>query len=293
MKLFHRRLDLILEALDTRIQALSNQIKKALDNNNHHLKRLIAQNELGNSLETIIRFIGEFDPTNGSAVPWIIKLITKGRIHLPDDRIRLMPAIELFNKVKKRSEFKGNKDLNQYNSLRDLEKAVEPFVDQQSRKQEAERLRKLKDEIGETGQATIYQDSKFKVIMFDCRGKEKVVPIQSYKEEKLVTSTAIEVAEIAQETDWCLKDPMTAQSFLDSGPLYLIHKDNEPYMMADYRFGEFKNQEDAQIVKPSPMTDYFLGTFVKTVPLPRAAIKNINMVRKALKQDYNNRPPIT
>ena len=83
--------------------------------------------------------------------------------------------------------------------------------------------------------------------------------------------------------------PLTAVRYLNNGPLYIIMRDNKPYIQAKHNFMEFMNDEDLSIKKFGPPTDFFLGHLAEVIdPFVK---DTINDLRQSVGQDYKGRPP--
>jgi hypothetical protein len=91
----------------------------------------------------VIKELGKADPTRGgNAIMWLVKSYINGEFKL-EDISRIRGDIEKFFKFKSKIE---NKDLNNYKSIDDLYKAIEPFGDEEelekSKKAAAKDLKK-------------------------------------------------------------------------------------------------------------------------------------------------------
>jgi hypothetical protein len=157
------------------------------------------------------------DPTkSGIYFQWILKQYKKGNYRFPEDNTKYNETLSLFDSKKKRKDFLGQRDINQYQSYGELVRDVKE-------KQELEYFQK---EIS-NGERLIYKDETY----------------------KLIELSSIEaLMETGQDTEWCIKNEVNAKSYLqDRNVLYVIYKNNQKYILIDFDSGQYMNVDDEEI----------------------------------------------
>jgi hypothetical protein len=155
------------------------------------------------------------------------------------------------------------------------------------------------------------EDEMFKVLKFDAKGQgNDQLPLDYYERFDeytfkqiqaakasnaslagfMTSKTALAVSDYARGSQWCVTSPRTAQQYLDSGPLYLVFKNGEKYMLCNHSFTDMRDVNDVNLSTPGQITDIFLSRLVK-LELPLIAKKNI-LLRRMKARPYPNRPPI-
>jgi hypothetical protein len=173
--------------------------------------------------EVDIRALADMDPTENKAVylPWITKLASRGVIKYPEDTEKVKETLAQFEQQKVAPDFQGSKDINSYKTYGDLAKTIELNQGKTSKG--------LAKKIStEQGIEHIYQDSNFMI----------------YK-----ISTQEGASKLCRNTKWCIKDPKYGSFYLQKGPLFMIVKNNEPYVLMHFETGSIKDAYDKSIDK--------------------------------------------
>jgi len=308
------------EDLEARIQQLVGQITKLEKKNNLGLRKFKAEVGL-ESPEEIARYLSQWDPSGTEKMPkglyvsWILKLIATAQIRFPEDGVRLRNALTIFDKIKKTTRFKGDKDIHKYKSFRELESITRKFQNELSQTDEPSNLRSWFKWVERQGVTLFYKDEKFTVLRFDAenyldrssgsyqpditQGVQVVpkkltvgthgqqietswVPLWAAEEvdpstAKTVTPTAVALSRLACGTAYCVANPTTAQSYLNRGPLYATFKDGDFYLLADVSWGEFMNEEDKPFKFMTAVSAFFFSKLIveKHEELGENAIKNL------------------
>jgi hypothetical protein len=170
-----------------------------------------------------IRDMINYDPTGrkGKFVPWMAKLRSIGNIKFPEDGEKINEALKEFIAQVQSPQFIGEKDINTYKTYGDLAKILDK--------------NKGKTSVG----AAVRQATE--------RGMEIVHEDSTYKIYKITTQEA--AAKACRHTKWCVKDPEYSQHYLKNGPLYMITKQDKPYVLFHFESGSIKDVYDSAINK--------------------------------------------
>jgi len=284
--------------------------------------------------EAIARDLAQWDPSGTEKVPkglyvsWILKMVGTSQIRLPEDGVRLRNALTIFDKIKLTSRFKGDKDIHKYKNFRELESVTKKFQEGLTQPDEPNNLKTWWVWVKKQGVDLFYKDKKFTVLLFDSspfqaangeitKGIEVVskktavgqhgqeieaswvplwaAPDANPENAHTVTPTAMALSKLATGTSYCVASPTTAQSYLNSGPLYAIFKKDDEsdakqrgdlYLLANHNWTEFMNQDDKPFDFMTSLSAVFLSKLViaKSDILGSSAVDNIiQHVKKALK----------
>jgi|2_EtaG_2_1085320.scaffolds.fasta_scaffold00067_20 hypothetical protein len=165
---------------------------------------LVAQ-KLGIDLEVLQQILDKTDPTaHGKYAQFIAKLMLRKLVNLPKDRERVYQALSAFDKFKKHIKLK---DINQYKSLEDLEKTVDPF------------LAKISNRKGGSGD------------IFGLSGVTQIDREGDFSLTKVSNRRSLE--EISKNTKWCTKAKLgKALTYLKTyNRLYHVFYKNKPVLM--------------------------------------------------------------
>ena len=183
-----------------------------------------------NFTENDIMSIAEYDPTGktGKYVPWMLKLASKGNITFPEDGPKVKEGLEQFLVQYKSSEFTGSKDINSYKTFGDL----------------AETLDENEGVASKTLTKKIKQE----------QGVDIIYNKRAYKIFKITTKEA--AAKLCRHTKWCIKDTRYSIHYLNRGPLYMITKNQEPYILFHFETGSIKDVYDRPISREMALEIY-------------------------------------
>lgn len=307
------------EDLEARIKQLIGQINKLDKKGSIGLRRFKHQNNLENP-EDVARNIAQWDPSGTEKVPkglyvgWILKMISSGQIRLPEDGVRVRNSLTIFDKIKKTTRFKGDKDIHKYKHFRDLESVTKKFQSELSQTDEPNNLRAWFKWVERQGVDKFYGDEKFTVLKFDSSayqenreitGGIEVVPKKMVigqhgqdietswvplwadpnanpENAQTVTPTAMALSRLACGTSYCVASPITAQTYLNAGPLYATFKEGDLYLLANVTWSEFMNQEDLGFKHMAATTAYFMSKLIIDTheKLGEQAVRNITRIIK-------------
>jgi hypothetical protein len=182
---------------------------------------------------------------NGTHVIWILRRYLKstngsyGINRWEDIQSRLIPALEKFTKLKNKNKIQAaQKDINQYQSLGQLEDLMDQFPDEELASQK-EKSSAEEQAYYDSGQAKlIYNDPQIKV----------VVPLT--REASCYFGT---------NTRWCTaaKQNNMFGSYNNQGPLYivLIKPENARYQF-HWESNQFMDERD-QLMNPNQLADEY------------------------------------
>jgi hypothetical protein len=181
-------------------------------------QRGVPREESREKVQTLLKEIDEYFKQSGIPdVPegnWIIKNITSGNLIWPEDAEKTKNLIKRFNEAKKSGNFDGPRAIQEYESFGDLVETVErnaPKPKQQVQREQA------------------------------TEGTEEL-------SSNLIKITTPEAASsLCKGTEWCVKDPRWSMEYLFQGPLYMISKGGEPYVLFHIPSGSIKDVYDNPI----------------------------------------------
>ena len=173
--------------------------------------------------EDYILSLAQFDPTGkiGKYVPWMLKLANKGDLIFPEDGEKVRDVLDAFMIQVKSPEFRDPKDINAYKSFGDLAEVIED--------NEGLTSKTLSKKISEKqGVNIIYDEDPYKIY-------------------KIATKEA--AAKMCRHTKWCVKDPKYSTHYLNRGPLFMLVKNDEPYVLFHFETKDIKDVFDRPITK--------------------------------------------
>jgi len=201
----------------------------ALEDKLPYLISLVPNSVPEQDKEKFVRMVSESDPTSKKIYTgWLLKQIQSGQVRLPEDHDKVFEALTFFDKNKLRGGWRHSRDINSFDfySLSDITRS--PKVKQQ-----------LRDK-GESREGWIYDDGVFAV--------------------KKVT-TPEEAEHYGDSTEWCTRHPETAKTYLSSGPLYIIFKNDRKTAEMHIPSGQLMNLEDRPYIDHSKEFKKFLRDF--------------------------------
>ena len=152
---------------------------------------------------------------NNKYAVWLANMATQGVIKPGEDDEKLNNTLKKFHRAKQLKDF-PYKDINQFRSYGDLVRAIEPFLGQES-KREQHRAQ-------------------------ETEGAKLLLDQPPYKVYRLDTPEA--AAKLCRDTEWCVKDPRYYAQYIKLGPLYLVEKNGERYALVHYESNQFMNAYD-------------------------------------------------
>lgn len=261
------------EALDTRMERLKAQATKLMAQPN--VQRTMEHNNL-QSPEDFVNLAARCDITNGSQVPWVMNMVAKGQIRLPEDEERVKRALTIFERIKRTAQYTGPKDLNQVKTFRELEAVANRYEDAMTKRQGTAAVKTAKAEGRlPSGVSVVYEDEKFKVVKYELSPQEQQRALDarqhryggggSGRAAYAPSSAGLALSRLCKEgtpsgkrIQWCVSSPETGDlDYLSGGPLFLIYKDGEPYILATHNWDQIMNIDDIPLAKaPGKYADY-------------------------------------
>lgn len=169
----------------------------------------------GLDLKTLT-MLGEADPTpTKKYLDWIIKQYISKKSRFPEDSEKFRDSLTKLSKAR------GiEKDINKYLSFSELAKALESV---------GMSNRELKHK-GRAGELVLPP------------GAETVLEEGGYTVIRITDPKASSI--LCSGTEWCVANIDTAQEHLNSGPLYLVYRDNKRHKLIHFPTGQFMNVYD-------------------------------------------------
>lgn len=202
--------DLILEGIDHKIR-----YKKVL---------YLIQTELGMDPDETLELVSRIDPST-KYISWILSQIRQKNIRGYEDAPRAKEALDNFDKIKKSSKAKFDKDINKYKTLADLEDAISPYIEQV--------------EVDD-----VVQNPE------ELPGVKAIGTFKDLKIYEVTNPTSLGI--LGRGTKWCTRegydvDGITAKSYLKSGPIYNIRKNSKPYAQITHDFDQVMDINDRDL----------------------------------------------
>lgn len=183
------------------------------------------------------------DPTGplGVYTWWILKRFVDGNIILPEDIDRVRGILDQFNRSRNRADFRGEKDINRYDTIQAVE-TVLPGVTRQMKEEVLLKTERGKEEILR-GLRKLDEEGPY--ILYEVTTPEALVYVSSGYSK-------------GQSVNWCTKHYSTAVQYLSGGPLYMITRKDEGdeegmlfegrrYVLIDpYYYQQFKDLKDRE-----------------------------------------------
>lgn len=195
-----------------RLQFLTQQLYKKLEKSK--------QLDLWKELEPKLKFLGDSDPSSsGEYCHWIIQLLLRKSVDLPEDSEKLRELLTTFHRVKSRLP-KEFRDINQFKSYSQLRITLLPMLP----------TLKSISELEQEGSKLL-----------------ATVPIKDnvYQIYQLTTPEAASAA--AKNSGWCVCNKDTAADYLKDGPLYLIAKNDSRFILAHAESNQVMDVNDIPI----------------------------------------------
>lgn len=183
--------------------------------------------------EENLRKLAKADPTNGKYLGWLIKNIVDPDILSGGYWLETVRGVlEFYEKVSKSKTLLEHLALSSDINEMDLDQLYRIWVEHRD-----EDL-KSKAQEGKKAKSTaklIYSQGPYKVLQI---GGEGVNP-----EEAIKAACAY-----SKGTAWCTRTAITAQGYLEKGPLFIAFNGNERLFLANYRGSEIKNVSNKDVI---------------------------------------------
>jgi len=188
-------------------------------------------------IDKLNQIVTDADPTGRKYKLFILKLLNKNSIRLPEDNYRVKETLNNFQKYQRNLEFK---DILKYDSLHDLETAIEPFLGSISKRQGGNNLNPL---------------SLPGVKLVLDRGEYQTYEVNDVEGLK----------DIGEGTKWCTRRSYPncqAECYLQEYAwIGVVYKDNKPFIQftSDYEqvmdVNDVKVDFDVSSIIPKPNLD--------------------------------------
>lgn len=219
-----------LGAITNRVEWVKNNTKK-IDNSHDSMSDITDKDE-------IIDYIAnEMDPTQNKVyIQFLVNMYSNGAFRL-EDAPRIKETISLFDKYKNKLS-NDKKDINQYDYISDINRAIEPFIGHGVTKADEREISKKSLHIPGKHEL-VYEDNK--------------IAIYHLKDEN--TSKHLYASKTAKTpgvfpTDWCTaytdNRNCMYQRYASQGPLYVIHRKSDGAVF-QYHFAsnQFQDSRDS------------------------------------------------
>jgi hypothetical protein len=175
----------------------------------------------------IMQVASTVDPTpNKVYTVWLLKQVRAGTV-TPNNMGVARESLSEFDRYKRRADWKSPKDINQYGSAGEFYEAVRSY----------------------TGAAR--QQSAVKDVSTGARLAMRQL------------DSAEDIFNISQKTGWCTKRSGMATRYANEGPIYVVLKDNRPYVLIQPRNAQVKDIHDRSI---SEKTADEIAPLLRSVP---------------------------
>lgn len=204
-------------------------------------------------LQTKLPYLGAADPTpSGSYSKWVLDLLLKKNIDLPEDAGKVRELLEHYHRVKQRLPL-DQRQLKAFTSYQHLRSVLLPLLPELRSRAEMQR------------EGTILI-------------AEEEISAATYEILRLATVEATTLA--AKNSGWCVCNPQTAARYLESGPLFLILRDGKRHALCHIDYDDKKREFDPDSIQvmnfddipvyPDHKEDYYpdlVELFVKHLPM--------------------------
>jgi len=195
-----------------RLQFLTRQLYQTLEKSK--------QLEQWKDLEPKLKYLGDSDPSfSGEYCYWIIQLLLRKSIDLPEDSEKLKELLSTFHRVKPRLP-KEFRDINQFKSYSQLRVTLLPMLP----------TLKSISELEQEGSKLL-----------------ATVPIGEAVYQIYQLSTPEAASAAAKNSGWCVCSKETAASYLKDGPLYLIARNDNRFILAHAESHQVMDVNDTPI----------------------------------------------
>ncbi len=155
------------------------------------------------------------DPTpQKKYITWLLRMSRKQRIWR-NDFASVASALRSYDWQRNRDDFEGERDINRYKTLAELFAVAQKHNPQRT--------------LGIDKEPVL------------CRGPLCVFKFEKGEERLLMRCSA--------PVEWCTKEMQHAARYLKAGPVYLVTKNNERYVLATHKGDHIHNIHDAPISK--------------------------------------------
>jgi len=179
--------------------------------------------KLNISIDQLNKLVVDADPTGRKYKNFILKLLNKDNIRLPEDNYRVKETLENFIKYQRNLEFK---DILKYNSLHELETALEPYIGSISKRQGGNNI----NPSSLPGVELILNNGEFKTY--------KVSDIESLKD-------------IGEGTKWCTRrsyPDCQAEHYINTyNWIGVIYKDGKPFIQFTSDYSQVMDVNDEEV----------------------------------------------
>lgn len=274
---------LLNEDIERRLKQLIPQVQKLFRTDNPRLIMYARANGIDvhnpDAAQQVIMSVAQYDPSGskGAYTAWMIKQLAGGAIRLPEDAPRVARAINALEVARRKPGFDGPRDINTVKNLRDIEKYVD--------KGGAEVISNRSWNSMVTQHAVpVYEDSKYSMLKFEKSGTQIEYSVSGYNTIqpdpevgiKKADAGAVAVAIYARGSSWCVTSVDTAWTYIKDGPLYMVFKDKQKYLLFTHNFSQCADIHDMFISEISAALASYLSDVIGLGIFNEAAIKNMS-----------------
>jgi hypothetical protein len=147
------------------------------------------------------------DPTNGKYLPWIARQVKTKKLRFPEDQQKVFDRLSQFHSLKKKEEFLGDRDINQYPDYGTLAQTLDQNLGVTTK---GEKVRALQTE--------------------GTKLLNRLDNPHTCETLALYEGTTPEAsAKLFRHTEWCVKDPEHFDHY--DPPFHYIEKNGEPFKL--------------------------------------------------------------
>jgi len=214
--------------------------------NNQILQQTAAKYNI--SINELNKLVTDADPTGRKYKLFILKLLNKGNIRLPEDSYRVKETLTNFQKYQRNLDIK---DILKYDSLHVLETALEPYLDSVSKRQGGNNVNPL----SLPGVELIFDNGDVK--------SYKVSDIESLKG-------------IGEGTKWCTRrsypDCKAEYYIKQYGWIGVVYKNGKPFIQYTPDYEQVMDVNDSMVMDesllrfiPKPSLDSNISTLINYI----------------------------
>lgn len=180
----------------------------------------------------------------GDFLEWVCKNYSNKWISLPEQKEELSSLLDLFDKLRKKKNYPGSKDINRY-TYKDLLNIKNIEVPEGNKKKKV-----LQDTLTYSWEHwKLYVPRNIQEFMF-LSGGSSISP----------------KGDLYPETSWCTTNLENAESYFEREKNLIIKKDDRNYAQIDMAFFDIKDCNDEDMVVRNYLLDPELGAFLKRLP---------------------------
>jgi hypothetical protein len=191
----------------------------------------------------------EFDPTrNKKYMPWIVTQVAKGTLKLPEQGEVVRDDLMTFERLLTIPAYEGQRDIWQVKTFEELHGLVVQHGEIRSKtSQEREKKEAGVDVVAKQGNLTLLKITSANALnSWGWRAYSHPVENPNWAPRKPIRPEDIPPGDIS-DRKWCIRWPRYAETYLSSGPFYLVLKNGGPYVGIVWEKGECQSLDNEGI----------------------------------------------